>query len=984
MDSVGVNNIYLKEQVEIKEKKLDDVNFLKFVFNKSSTGIKKTKLPKIHHNYSLDFQLVSDLTTSSILKPNKFVYKLNDPNSNEYMNQSIKVPMIFNNESPLNQANKTKKNFLNATICSDLMNEYKNEISHPKDLSPDRNSTLLSDDTIDSNNIKNEIEDCKNYILNQKELLKKIHQQQKSLKTYRRNNSLGCLNSKTFTSGVQLTKSHDFPKFKKPQSEIHKAKAKKDNLETEIEYLENHLRINKKVYDVYPMENAAHDFEIMNRKNPIGLSHEEFLKLSNERDYFRQKLHFEIGHRETQIRELQNQLNQARDDLGIENKIARDKVARLEEELKIASNRFEEMTIEKDEFAIKVKSLENRLSSLQYELVRRDKESYSKDLAENTEKHLTNLCQTLTSQLDDMRFNLKTAEEKLRRLENDHATKDEKMNSLTNQIENSKKELEQSLESYQKMKRTYEEQLNSHLIREKKQDDEIRNLQETLKSKQAQFDSYQREFELSIGPKFDERIKKEKFQWEQEQNFLIKRELSKVNEEKLREMTRIQDELTAEREKYIQEREKALKFEKQIEELNQEVKFANKEKSLAVNKAKESLKAETEKLKNGLLNEKQEEINRLKKILNDLEEEINRLKVEQYQNVEKDKEFILNVEKLEKTLIKDINEELRKLSALIPGIMPKIVNYSNLRSSYSVKNVDNAMTLNTFQLAFSNLRSLLDEVTQNYQNIKIENEQTKRVNARLMQEKDEEIEIAKRQFEKQKQKELESIREFINKDQETTNSYTTEINNLVNALKNKDKEIKEIQENMSGWKKETLSKLAEKFEVELNRELDKRMKEYKEESANQQNQLDKLRKEIDCLIKECRQTSANQISQEQHERMTRYLQSRLNDLRDENLVLRDRFKVTNYLQANQVQNSFVPCFNENEYNNRTNLIYNQSMNQLNQQVKNSFVPDDENVASSVYSSSIDADDNLESRNEILQQKLKELQKLQIQLNNVQS
>ena len=53
------------------------------------------------------------------------------------------------------------------------------------------------------------------------------------------------------------------------------------------------------------------------------------------------------------------------------------------------------------------------------------------------------------------------------------------------------------------------------------------------------------------------------------------------------------------------------------------------------------------------------------------------------------------------------------------------------------------------------------------------------------------------------------------------NSYSCEVNGLVSALKNKDREILEIQENMSEWKKDTLSKLAEKFEVELNKELDK-------------------------------------------------------------------------------------------------------------------------------------------------------------------
>jgi len=46
------------------------------------------------------------------------------------------------------------------------------------------------------------------------------------------------------------------------------------------------------------------------------------------------------------------------------------------------------------------------------------------------------------------------------------------------------------------------------------------------------------------------------------------------------------------------------------------------------------------------------------------------------QNAEKDSEFLVSVEKLEKALIKDIIDEQRKLSALIPGLMPKQINYS--------------------------------------------------------------------------------------------------------------------------------------------------------------------------------------------------------------------------------------------------------------------------------------------------------------------
>ncbi len=56
------------------------------------------------------------------------------------------------------------------------------------------------------------------------------------------------------------------------------------------------------------------------------------------------------------------------------------------------------------------------------------------------------------------------------------------------------------------------------------------------------------------------------------------------------------------------------------------------------------------------------------------------------------------------------------------------------------------------------MKSLLEEVTQNYQNLKTDNDQTKRNIQKVSQEKEESIEAIKRQYERQKQKELETIR----------------------------------------------------------------------------------------------------------------------------------------------------------------------------------------------------------------------------------
>jgi hypothetical protein len=72
----------------------------------------------------------------------------------------------------------------------------------------------------------------------------------------------------------------------------------------------------------------------------------------------------------------------------------------------------------------------------------------------------------------------------------------------------------------------------------------------------------QRDFEYSIGPHIEDRIQKEKQAWEQEQNYLIRRELSKLSDEKNKEIAKVQEELLSERDKNLKDREKMIQLEK--------------------------------------------------------------------------------------------------------------------------------------------------------------------------------------------------------------------------------------------------------------------------------------------------------------------------------------------------------------------------------------------------------------------------------------
>lgn len=72
--------------------------------------------------------------------------------------------------------------------------------------------------------------------------------------------------------------------------------------------------------------------------------------------------------------------------------------------------------------------------------------------------------------------------------------------------------------------------------------------------------------------------------------------------------------------------------------------------------------------------EKQDELNRLRRIIKDLEDELETRSGEHRQERERNLEMIASIDKFEKSLIKEMNEEQRKLATI--GLVPKLVKYS--------------------------------------------------------------------------------------------------------------------------------------------------------------------------------------------------------------------------------------------------------------------------------------------------------------------
>lgn len=273
----------------------------------------------------------------------------------------------------------------------------------------------------------------------------------------------------------------------------------------------------------------------------------------------------------------------------------------------MTKNRFDETLTHKSDLLLKITCLENKLSAMQLELEKKEAEKIN--TMENSEKHYSSVCHQLNKQVDELRMQLKLTDDKNKRLEFDFNTtlqkteyfmlvtsnksnksysfkafKFEKKNLMfRSQINSLKQELEASNECSSRMKRNYEDQLNNFSILDKvrfsyvlngcknidlsmiffqKQRDEIRNLEESLKHKQTEFHCFQRELELALTPKLDERLKHERQAWEQESKQAIQRELSKLAEEKSREIGQLQQELGQEKDKWLRERETVSRLEK--------------------------------------------------------------------------------------------------------------------------------------------------------------------------------------------------------------------------------------------------------------------------------------------------------------------------------------------------------------------------------------------------------------------------------------
>ncbi|XP_070572045.1 cingulin-like isoform X11 [Ptychodera flava] len=752
---------------------------------------------------------------------------------------------------------------------------------------------------------------------------------------------------------AEMTAKDFYQKAESLKSELMVLEFQRDHASRELKDLEEEIESKKRTVaqmEVTPPKTEA--------KDDSGMTAAEILSIVKERDDLRTRVRNGEGEMSQLERlELERQINNAKEELFNEQKSSRTQIEALQEELEEAKNRLEESENNKQQLAERTATLEIKLQALENDtkkqLVEKEetydglKDKLAKEIAtvnqemehrnrrvlalesDLAEKEMLN--RQLQEKLIEMQSHIreeiqareKAVEERERQMKAFQAEKDMALNNLRDEIDREKEreltevknqsererrddlakqedKIAEQMAEFQQILLTKEEELELTRERLRQQEDATRNLGEKMREEAKE--------------QIKSAIAKEREIWEKEMERHISREQESWEEQAAKNLARLREELE-------QERQMALSFQNTISTLREEMeahrqenRAAHREKIDAVTKAREAARkekqAELDKLREKLTQEKFAEVDTLRLKLREQDDDLIQLRSDVKCHSQKEKELALQSERHERSLIMEINEECKRVAHVTGGTPRKVPVSSSKTADYSPSvngspskspKLSRSTLRPQVSQALSNLKSTNEELRQHLQATKQELDREKKSTHKIRKEKEADLKRQRVQLERGKAAQMEALRDRLVKE------HLEELNKLQKAvskddstlhveLRHKDSELKEIAKNMNQWKEETAQKMARKFEEELNRELDRRMKDqskalvlaYKTQLAEQQRQIERKDREIRKLTAEKNSSmdSPSQSSDASTIRLMRHLQERVKHLREENMALR--------------------------------------------------------------------------------------------------
>ncbi|XP_073532524.1 uncharacterized protein [Phyllobates terribilis] len=599
----------------------------------------------------------------------------------------------------------------------------------------------------------------------------------------------------------------------------------------------------------------------------------EVSSLKTERDELKARLrHLEGSLTFMERQDLERQLNNAKSELFSEQKTSRAKIEKLHENLEECQSKLEESRADCAEKQEKNRLLKSELRELEkkYETQmqthaeesREQKDMYDQQITDLTSQvreqstRITSLEKILSEKeldllkLRDVISSMKAEKEaqllaaevlkeehskRLVELQVQHQhDKDLQISKLKEELQNQKqKEIQQFAENMEQvkakalqdqaesLKKEMDKVVNSVEIKDK----EIEKWKETLKSQKETMKKLAIELKQEAREMVHNTLLREQKKWESEKRDVLQIQRHTLEEEKLREMADLREAMERERRMSMTLEKKCADLQNTIQELEIHQRALQREKQEAVDELRAILKEEKQeemrRLEQELALEKERDIERLKLRLQQMEEEQHELRAEKNELLFREREAMAQTERAERALAREINAACERMQGT-PGRSKVHSPARSRHGSPSCPSTNQAMKV---------LHEVSEETKQIIHELQQEVEAQKRTLLHVQREREREIQQVREQLQLEKEKALEMLKDRLIQEhiEEITNlqrdqlreSNGGEKQSLRQQLREKDNELRAIQRNMGKWKDETATKLARKFEEELNAELEK-------------------------------------------------------------------------------------------------------------------------------------------------------------------
>ncbi|XP_067938241.1 interaptin-like [Watersipora subatra] len=399
-----------------------------------------------------------------------------------------------------------------------------------------------------------------------------------------------------------------------------------------------------------------------------------------------------------------------------------------------------------------------------------------------------------------------------------------------NMVETTNTELQrQHEELIASLKEDYDSQLNQqqHLLNGK--DEEICLLRSRLTQQEEAGRKLTERLKADTRIQLEQAVQNERYMWEKEQRHVEGETLKQCKEEadKQHEQLREQIDIEQRRCRQLDDQYRALKSE--LEEQRHQNQKLYEEKLAAVGKSKQAAQEETniqlEKIRQQLEEDTERVLDKLRSELTMREDEIRELKNEVSDLQQQDSDSCIALEKLEKLVVSEINDECRKTAHLL-GLTPRKAQGAGFRHSSSPSRSGKGKRRRTKSVttsAIANLRACNEEMRNAVKELKEDVEALKSALYKAKKSKETELEEIKKQMSRAKGHDMDDLRVRLTQEHKAQIDHICamvgEHEKLSKLVNSRDRELKDIRQNMRSWKDETANKMADKFTDELHNQL---------------------------------------------------------------------------------------------------------------------------------------------------------------------